>query len=125
MAYKIQVNLYNKNEYHNSNSTEDWHFVTMSCGTEYAFDTFENADNAIDLLKHENWDRDKYRVFPVFTSDELDNIFFDNIDFPEACPEECPYLLETKDPFSTGDSPTEYDCECVKRKECPLYTGDV
>jgi len=60
----------------------------------------------------------------AFSEEILNYVFFENIDFPEACPEDCPYLLETKDPFSTGDSPTEYDCECVRRKDCPLHNDE-
>jgi hypothetical protein len=58
---------------------------------------------------------------------ELNQLFFERMyenNFPNECPEDCKFLLVTKDVFSTGDSPTEYECECYVRTNCPLYTGD-
>lgn len=45
---------------------------------------------------------------------------FHNIDVPNDCDEDCEYLLETKDPFNTGDSLTEYECICTNYEECPI-----
>jgi hypothetical protein len=32
----------------------------------------------------------------------------------------CQYLLTTKDPYGTGDSPTEYECDVVVNERCPV-----
>lgn len=32
--------------------------------------------------------------------------------------EDCDHLCTTKDPFGTGDSPTEYSCEGTGFKDC-------
>jgi len=40
------------------------------------------------------------------------------VDHAENCGG-CDFYDETKDPFGTGDSPTEWSCECFEAVKCP------
>ena len=48
-------------------------------------------------------------------------LWFACVDFPNACPDDCPSLIKTSDSFSTYGSPTQYECECNEALECPIY----
>ena len=116
MGYKIQIKL-------KECDGNKWHFVKPSQGKDYEYDTFDDADNMIDIIKHENWDRDKYRVFANFTETDKDEKFFEQLNFPDIC-EGCSHLTEIKDMYSTGDSPTGYECDINYRKDCCAWSDD-
>ncbi len=43
-----------------------------------------------------------------------------SMDVANDCDDECQHLIATRDPLSTGDSPTEYECACKHMDECPV-----
>jgi len=55
---------------------------------------------------------------PERVEEFLDGIYEEISGELEEC-EYCSSYTVTKDPFSTGDSPTEYSCEVVNERECP------
>ena len=52
-------------------------------------------------------------IFEGVMEDDIDN----------CC--DCNHLTRTTDPFSTGDSPTEYECEANDKMECPYVQEAV
>lgn len=59
----------------------------------------------------------------MFLEEIHNQVIEDN--FPGACKDiSCTKLLETRDPYGTGDSPTEYECD-GRDIECPLVRGVV
>jgi len=53
-------------------------------------------------------------------AERMDLHWIDFVDFPDACPTDCTYLVVCKDVFGTGDSPSDFDCTCLLKQDCPL-----
>jgi hypothetical protein len=78
MSFKIQVKISTSNLYNNSSQNFEWHDVHPTGFPPYEYDTYELADNMIDIIKHENWDRDKYRVKEILIRKEITIEFCEN-----------------------------------------------
>lgn len=45
-------------------------------------------------------------------------------EIPQACiDEQCEYNDECKDASGTGDSPSSFECTCMKPEDCPLHNA--
>jgi len=51
--------------------------------------------------------------------------WFKNIKVPDQCREDCIQMIITPDINGTGDSPTGYECDCPKARECPVVIEQI
>lgn len=64
---------------------------------------------------------DRHHEQQEIASDVRDTLMveeFKNIDITDDGCDNCPHFCEERDPYNTGDSPTQYSCE-GSVKECP------
>ena len=74
MSFKIQIRIRTDEIYSNSNKSYEWRDVHPFNEPPYEFDTWQEADDMIDIVKHEKWDRHDYRVLGSLTPEEIKHL---------------------------------------------------